>query len=75
MNQLMGGCGDDMEERLVEILREVRNLSFLFFAYGVIWTLLFLYLWTLSRRNRDLRREVDELKKHHPVNSDDGDQE
>lgn len=63
-----------MEERLVEILREVRNLSFLFFAYGVIWALLFLYLWTLSKRNRDLRKEVDELKKHHPVESDDEDQ-
>lgn len=64
-----------MEERLIEILREVRNLSFLFFAYGVIWALLFLYLWTISRRNRDLRREVDELKKHHPIEPDDEDQE
>ncbi|MCC7165879.1 MAG: CcmD family protein [Anaerolineae bacterium] len=64
-----------MEERLIEILREVRNLSFLFFAYGVIWTLLFLYLWTISRRNRDLKREVDELKKLRPAESDDQDQE
>jgi CcmD family protein len=52
-----------MEDPLVVILREVRNLSFLFFAYGLIWLLLFLYLWSLSRRERDLRREVDELKK------------
>ncbi len=71
----MDACGDDMEERLIEILREVRNLSFLFFAYGVIWTLLFLYLWTISRRNRDLKREVDELKKLRPAESDDQDQE
>ncbi len=72
---MLDACGDDMEERLIEILREVRNLSFLFFAYGVIWTLLFLYLWTISRRNRDLKREVDELKKLRPAESDDQDQE
>jgi CcmD family protein len=52
-----------MEDPLVVILREVRNLSFLFFAYGIIWLLLFLYLWSISRRERDLRREVEELKK------------
>lgn len=64
-----------MEERLVEILREVRNLSFLFFAYGVIWALLFLYLWSISRRNRDLRREVDEMKKLHSPEPTDEDQD
>lgn len=52
-----------MEDPTVVILREVRNLSFLFFAYGLIWLLLFLYLWSISRRERDLRREVEELKK------------
>lgn len=52
-----------MEDLLKEILREVRNLSYLFFAFGLIWTLLFLYLWSLSRRRHDLQREVDELKK------------
>ncbi len=64
-----------MEERLIEILREVRNLSFLFFAYAVIWALLFLYLWTIARRNRDLRKEVDELKKLRPQEPDDEDEE
>ncbi len=58
-----------MEDPLVVILREVRNLSFLFFAYAVIWLLLFLYLWSLSRRERDLRREVDDLKKLAQVES------
>lgn len=52
-----------MEDLLKEILREVRNLSYLFFAFGVIWTLLFLYMYSLSRRERELRREVDELKR------------
>jgi CcmD family protein len=54
-----------MEDLLKEVLREVRNLSYLFFAFGLIWTLLFLYLWSLSRRRRDLQREVDEMKKEH----------
>ncbi|TAH52138.1 MAG: CcmD family protein [Chloroflexota bacterium] len=52
-----------MEELLKDILREVRNLSYLFFAFGVLWMLLFLYIWSLARRERNLRREVDELKK------------
>lgn len=52
-----------MEELLKEVLREVRNLSYLMFAFGVIWVLLFLYLYSLSRRERNLRQEVDELKK------------
>lgn len=52
-----------MEDLLKDILREVRNLSYLFFAFGLIWALLFFYLWSLSRRERDLQREVDEMKK------------
>lgn len=62
-----------MEDLLKEILREVRNLSYLFFAFGLIWTLLFLYLWSLSRRRRDLQREVDELKKEHAHEAGDHD--
>ncbi len=60
-----------MEERLSEILREVRNLSYLFFAFGVIWALLFLYLYSLSRRERDLEREIQELKREHADELDD----
>ncbi len=59
-----------MEELLKDILREVRNLSYLFFAFGIIWALLFLYLWSLSRRGRDLQREVDELKKERARDTD-----
>lgn len=51
-----------MEDLLKQILIEVRNLSYLFFAFGVIWLLLFLYMYSLSRRERDLEREVRELK-------------
>jgi CcmD family protein len=55
-----------MEDLLKQILIEVRNLSYLFFAFGVIWLLLFLYMYSLSRRERDLQREIDELKREHP---------
>lgn len=54
-----------LEDLLKEVLKEVRNLSYLFFAFGVIWTLLFLYVYSLSRRERDLQREIDELKRAH----------
>lgn len=54
-----------MEELLKDILREVRNLSYLFFAFSIIWLLLFLYLYSLSRRERDLEREIQELRQAH----------
>lgn len=62
-----------MEDLLKDILVEVRNLSYLFFAFGVIWLFLFLYLWSLSRRERDLQREVDEMKKEHKRDSEEDD--
>ena len=63
-----------MEDLLKDILREVRNLSYLFFAFGVIWALLFLYLYSLSRRGRELQREVDELKKERAGERDEDDE-
>jgi CcmD family protein len=60
-----------MEDLLKQILIEVRNLSYLFFAFGVIWLLLFLYMYSLSRRERDLQREIDELKREHPSQDED----
>ncbi len=38
------------------------NLNFLFAAYTAIWVLLFLYVLTLSRRNRSLDKEIAELR-------------
>lgn len=38
------------------------NLSFLFAAYTAVWVLLFLYVLMLSRRNRTLQKEIDELR-------------
>jgi CcmD family protein len=40
----------------------VANLNFLFAAYTAIWVLLFLYILLLSRRNRTLQKEIDELR-------------
>ena len=38
------------------------HLTFLFAAYTAIWVLLFLYILLLSRRNRTLQKEIDELR-------------
>ncbi|HYD47622.1 MAG TPA: CcmD family protein [Terriglobales bacterium] len=40
----------------------MENLNFLFAAYTAVWVLIFLYVLTLSRRNRSLEREIEELR-------------
>jgi CcmD family protein len=60
-----------MEDLVKQILIEVRNLSYLFFAFGIIWLLLFLYMYSLSRRGREMQREIDELKRMHTDDHDD----
>ena len=40
----------------------VRNFWYLFAAYTIIWTALFLYLTNLSRKNNELREEVHDLQ-------------
>jgi CcmD family protein len=40
----------------------MENLSFLFAAYTAVWALLFVYVVILSRRNRSLEREIEELR-------------
>ncbi len=39
-----------------------RNLNFLFAAYTAVWVLLFIYVLMLSRRNKTLQKEIDELR-------------
>ncbi len=51
-----------MEDLLKTILMEVRNLSYLFFGFAVIWIILFGYLYSLSRRENDLQNEIERLK-------------
>ena len=52
-----------MPVTLQDLLAEIRNLSFLFYGYTVIWVLVVGYLFWLSRREKDLRDEIEELKK------------
>lgn len=40
----------------------VKNFWYLFAAYMVIWTALFVYVLSLSRRNRELQDELRELQ-------------
>ncbi len=52
-----------MEVTLKDLLAEIRNLSFLFYGYTAIWVILIGYVFWLSRRESNLRDEIQELKK------------
>jgi CcmD family protein len=39
-----------------------KNLSWLFYAYGAGWLLIFGYLFSIGRREHALRRKVAELQ-------------
>ncbi len=39
------------------------NLSYLFAAFGITWLGFFAYLYVVSRRERELRREIEELRR------------
>ncbi|MFQ5574611.1 MAG: CcmD family protein [Terriglobia bacterium] len=38
------------------------NFPFLFAVYTIIWIVLFGYIFYLSRKNRELKREVESIK-------------
>lgn len=48
---------------LQDLLAEIRNLSYLFYGYTAIWLIILGYLFSLSRREKSLRDEVEALKK------------
>ncbi len=52
-----------MEVTLKDLLAEIRNLSFLFYGYTVIWIIVLGYVFYLSRREKNLRDEIEQLKK------------
>ena len=52
-----------MEVTLPGLLADIRNLSYMFYGFAIVWVILIGYLWSLSRQERDLRAQVDELKK------------
>ena len=38
------------------------NFTYLFAAFTVIWVALFVYIFILSQRQNNLKREIDKLK-------------
>jgi len=52
-----------MQETLAGLLADIRNLSYMFYGFALIWVVVIGYLWTVSRQERDLTAEVEELKK------------
>ncbi len=40
----------------------MNTLSFLFAGYSAVWLVLFVYLFSLSRRHRSLERQVEDLR-------------
>ena len=40
----------------------MEHISYLFAAFLAVWIVVFLYLFSLSRRHRDLAREVEALR-------------
>ena len=43
-------------------MRPKANLPYLFAVYAITWVIFFAYLYYLSQRQRNLRREVEELR-------------
>ncbi len=39
------------------------NLGFLFAGFTVVWVAFFAYVFYMSRRERELRREIEELRR------------
>lgn len=52
-----------MDVTLRDLLAEIRNLAYLFYGYTVIWVIVLGYVYSLSRREKNLRDQVEELKK------------
>lgn len=52
-----------MNVTLQDLLAEIRNLSYLFYGYTVIWVLVVGYIYSLTRREKNLRDQIDELRK------------
>lgn len=52
-----------MDVTLKDLLSEIRNLSFLFYGYSVIWVIVVGYIFWLTRREKSLRDEINELKR------------
>lgn len=52
-----------MQVTLADLLADIRNLSYMFYGFALIWIVVLGYLWSVSRQERDLTAEIEELKK------------
>ena len=51
-----------MQPTLADLLAEVRNLSYFFVGFAVIWAFVLGFAFMVAQRGRNLRAEIDELK-------------
>lgn len=51
-----------MEELLRELLKEIRNLAYLFPAFLIVLVAIFAYFFSLSRRQEKLQDEIQALR-------------
>jgi CcmD family protein len=51
-----------MNPTLPSLLADIRNLSYLFVGFALVWVVVLGYIWTVSRQTRDLHTEIEELK-------------
>jgi CcmD family protein len=52
-----------MQVTLAGLLADIRNLSYLFYGFALIWVVVLGYLWSVTRQESDLTAEIEELKK------------
>ncbi|NIN95204.1 MAG: CcmD family protein [Anaerolineae bacterium] len=50
------------EPSLIDLLREIRNLSYLFPAFVIVLLGIFFYALSLSQRQASLMREIEALR-------------
>jgi CcmD family protein len=51
-----------MQPTLPDLLVEIRNLSYFFIGFAVIWAFVLGFAYMVLQRGRNLRAEIDELK-------------
>ncbi|MBI2845272.1 MAG: CcmD family protein [Chloroflexi bacterium] len=51
-----------MEDLLRELLKEIRNLAYLFPAFLIVLVAIFAYFFSLSRRQEKLQDEIQALR-------------
>ena len=51
-----------LQIQLLQVQLPPENLPYLFAALAVSWAVFFVYAFWISRRQQDLRREIEELR-------------